>query len=248
MASPWTHPPQNPKTFSSRENEISPRKPKVRGSCWAYKLFLPSSPPPGKTPTIRKQLSGFLRSQGGGTHRRANSSSSIQNSSRIHARPACTWRTCLDPSPCPSRVHRVAVCSARSAVPQQQQHQPNDVARHALVAAAEREGPANLLTDGKSSRPRAMQFGLHTSTAAGLEKGRTRPGAQSHPPPPLPGGCPLGCTWPTARAVGLLRVDATQSSETGAVWGLRWHNPPRERNEEWGGRDRPGREREGTWG
>ena len=32
-------------------------------------------------------------------------------------------------------------------------------------------------------------------------------------------GCPLGCTWPTARAVGLQCVDATQSSETGAVWG-----------------------------
>ena len=35
--------------------------------------------------------------------------------------------------------------------------------------------------------------------------------------------CPLGRTWPTARAVMLLRVDPTQSSGTGTVRGLRWH-------------------------
>ena len=41
-------------------------------------------------------------------------------------------------------------------------------------------------------------------------------------------GCPLGRTWPTATAVALLRVDPTQSSETGKAPGLRWHNLPRE--------------------
>ena len=30
-------------------------------------------------------------------------------------------------------------------------------------------------------------------------------------------GCPLGCTWPTARVVPLLCVDPTQSSEKGTV-------------------------------
>ena len=42
-------------------------------------------------------------------------------------------------------------------------------------------------------------------------------------------GCPLGRTWPTARAVAPLLVDPTQGSETGKVRGLCWHNPPRER-------------------
>ena len=45
-------------------------------------------------------------------------------------------------------------------------------------------------------------------------------------------GCPLGRTWPMARAVALLCVDPTQNSETGTVWGLRWHNLPRERKDE----------------
>ena len=36
-------------------------------------------------------------------------------------------------------------------------------------------------------------------------------------------------TWPTVRAVALLRVGPTQSSETGTVQGLHWHNLPRER-------------------
>ena len=48
-------------------------------------------------------------------------------------------------------------------------------------------------------------------------------------PPPAGRGCPLGRRWPTARAVTLLRVDPTQSSERGTVRGLRWHNLPRER-------------------
>ena len=59
------------------------------------------------------------------------------------------------------------------------------------------------------------------------------PGAQKPPlgrgPPPPIWGCPLGHTWPTATAVALLRVDTTRGSETGKVWGLRWHNLPRER-------------------
>ena len=42
-------------------------------------------------------------------------------------------------------------------------------------------------------------------------------------------GAPLGRNWPAARAVALLRVDLTRSSETGTVRGLRWHNQPRER-------------------
>ena len=47
------------------------------------------------------------------------------------------------------------------------------------------------------------------------------------PPPPL-------ATWPTAKAVALLRVDSTRSSETGKVRGLCWHNRPRERKgKEW---------------
>ena len=37
-------------------------------------------------------------------------------------------------------------------------------------------------------------------------------------------GCPLGRTRPTATAVALLCVDPTQSSETGKVEGLHWHN------------------------
>ena len=50
-----------------------------------------------------------------------------------------------------------------------------------------------------------------------------------HPPLARPAmGCPLGRLWPTARAIALLRVDPTQSSETGTVRGLRWHNRPRE--------------------
>ena len=47
-----------------------------------------------------------------------------------------------------------------------------------------------------------------------------------NPPPP-----PLGVsTWTHLAngAVALLRVDPTQSSETGTVRGLRWHNLPRE--------------------
>ena len=42
-------------------------------------------------------------------------------------------------------------------------------------------------------------------------------------------GCPLGRTWPTARAVALLCVDPTQSSESGTVQRLCWHSLPRER-------------------
>ena len=38
----------------------------------------------------------------------------------------------------------------------------------------------------------------------------------------------------------------TQSIETGTVRGLPWHSFPRERKGEWRGKDRPGREREGT--
>ena len=33
-----------------------------------------------------------------------------------------------------------------------------------------------------------------------------------------------GHTWPRARAIALLRVDPTRSSEAGTVRGLRWHN------------------------
>ena len=61
-------------------------------------------------------------------------------------------------------------------------------------------------------------------------------------------GCPLGRPWPMARAVALLHVDPTRSSETGTFRGLRWHTRPRERKGVWGGKDRPGREREGTRG
>ena len=65
-------------------------------------------------------------------------------------------------------------------------------------------------------------------------------------PPPAVGegsrtagmGCPLGRPGQTARAVHLLRVDPTQSSETGTVRGLRWHSLPREKKGEQGGRDR----------
>ena len=59
---------------------------------------------------------------------------------------------------------------------------------------------------------------------------------------------PLGSPAPTARAVALLRVDPTRSSETGTVRGLRWHNLPKAREGEKGGKDRPGRGREGTGG
>ena len=48
-------------------------------------------------------------------------------------------------------------------------------------------------------------------------------------------GVPLGRTWAMARAVALLRVDLTQSSETATVWGLRWHKLPMERNGVQGG-------------
>eukprot|EP00670_Eutreptiella_braarudii_P019865 CAMPEP_0174351056 /NCGR_PEP_ID=MMETSP0811_2-20130205/8298_1 /TAXON_ID=73025 ORGANISM="Eutreptiella gymnastica-like, Strain CCMP1594" /NCGR_SAMPLE_ID=MMETSP0811_2 /ASSEMBLY_ACC=CAM_ASM_000667 /LENGTH=85 /DNA_ID=CAMNT_0015479915 /DNA_START=202 /DNA_END=455 /DNA_ORIENTATION=+ len=34
--------------------------------------------------------------------------------------------------------------------------------------------------------------------------------------------------WSKARAIALLRVDPTLSSEAGPVRGLRWHNLPRE--------------------
>ena len=50
------------------------------------------------------------------------------------------------------------------------------------------------------------------------------------------GECPLGRTWPMARAVALLRVDPTRGSETGTVRGLRWHALPRERKGVWGRR------------
>ena len=50
-------------------------------------------------------------------------------------------------------------------------------------------------------------------------------------------GCPLGRTWPAARAV------PTQSSETGKLRELRWHNLPTERKSEEGGKDSLGRER-----
>ena len=43
-------------------------------------------------------------------------------------------------------------------------------------------------------------------------------------PPP-----PLERTWPTARTVAFLCVDPTQSTETGKVCGLCWHNQSRER-------------------
>ena len=47
-------------------------------------------------------------------------------------------------------------------------------------------------------------------------------------------GWPLGCTWPTAKAFAFLYVDSTRRSETGQVWGLRWHNRPREwKGKEW---------------
>ena len=65
------------------------------------------------------------------------------------------------------------------------------------------------------------------------------------PPPPI-WGCPLRCTWPTPRAVAFLCVDLTQSSETGTDLGPPWHHLPRERKGEEGGKDRLGREREGT--
>ena len=84
----------------------------------------------------------------------------------------------------------------------------------------------------------------HTSAAlpepagGGRGGGCTRPPASGHPgsqqppsgrgPPPAVRGCPLGRTWPTARAVALLRVDPTRGSETGTLQGLRWHNLPRE--------------------
>ena len=62
----------------------------------------------------------------------------------------------------------------------------------------------------------------------GSDPARGHPGAQKPPlragPPTAGMGCPLGCTWPTARAVALLCVDPTQSSETG--------NLPRERKGE----------------
>ena len=61
------------------------------------------------------------------------------------------------------------------------------------------------------------------SPQGGLSAGMDRKGS-----PPPEWGCPPGCPRPPARAVALLRVAPTQSSGTGKVWGLRWHNLPRE--------------------
>ena len=58
--------------------------------------------------------------------------------------------------------------------------------------------------------------------------------------PPL-GRVPRPAVWgvhldaPGQRHGPLPCVDPTQSSETGTVWGLRWHNLPRERKGEYGG-------------
>ena len=66
---------------------------------------------------------------------------------------------------------------------------------------------------------------------------------------PPPYGGPPGRTWPMARAEALLYEDPTQSSETGTVQGLlRWQHLPMETKGVEGGKDRPGREREGTTG
>ena len=55
-------------------------------------------------------------------------------------------------------------------------------------------------------------------------------------------GHPPRCTWPVGRVAALLCVASTQSSEKGTVWGLRWHNLPRERKGVQGGEDRQDRE------
>ena len=73
---------------------------------------------------------------------------------------------------------------------------------------------------------------LHSRQGKGRAVHGDRPVAPPHPP--------------TARAAAHLRVDPTPSSETGTVWGLRGHNLPRERKGVHGGKDRLGREREGT--
>ena len=49
-------------------------------------------------------------------------------------------------------------------------------------------------------------------------------------------GCLPGRTWPMAMAVALLRVDPTQSCETGRVRRLRWHKRRRERKGVLGGK------------
>ena len=82
---------------------------------------------------------------------------------------------------------------------------------------------------------------------AGLRPGICENGGSPEPPPPFQASCAtpsrrpkgegcrrhgvsclLGRTWPMARAVALLCVDPRQSSATRKVWGLGWHNLPRE--------------------
>ena len=55
---------------------------------------------------------------------------------------------------------------------------------------------------------------------------RLSQGAQGARPPTAGVGCSPGRAWPMARIVAL--ADPTQSSGTGDVWGLRWHNRPGE--------------------
>ena len=80
---------------------------------------------------------------------------------------------------------------------------------------------ATRRTERGNRQPEVVVCPRWGSDPAGRHPGAQKPPLGRGPPPPV-WGCPLRCTWPTARAVALLRVDPTQSSETGRVRGLRW--------------------------
>ena len=60
-------------------------------------------------------------------------------------------------------------------------------------------------------------------------------------------GCLFGRISQMSRAVALLCVDLTQSSEAGTVRELCWHDLPRERKGVWGGKDRARPVDQGHW-